>query len=60
LLEFNDDLVFKNINKQQQGGEFIAYNYEDARQIEALYEELLSEKNKVITFLEDELKKHKK
>lgn len=56
LLQFNEDLIFKNINKKQQGGEFVAYNNTDIRQIETLYKQLLDEKEKVISLLEEELR----
>jgi len=57
LLDFNEELIFKNINKQQQGGEFIAYNNTDIKQIETLYKQLLNEKDKIISLLEKKLNK---
>ena len=52
LLQFNEDLVFNNVVETQNGGEFIAYNNTDIKQIENLYKQLLAEKDKIISMLE--------
>ena len=52
LLQFNEDLVFNNVVETQNGGEFIAYNNTDIKQIENLYKQLLVEKDKIISMLE--------
>ena len=52
LLQFNEDLIFNNVVETQNGGEFIAYNNTDVKQIESLYKQLLAEKDKIITMLE--------
>lgn len=52
LLHFNEDLIFNNVVETQNGGEFIAYNNTDIKQIENLYKQLLAEKDKIISMLE--------
>ena len=52
LLQFNEDLIFNNVVETQNGGEFIAYNNTDIKQIENLYKQLLVEKDKIISMLE--------
>ena len=52
LLQFNEDFVFNNVVETQNGGEFIAYNNTDIKQIENLYKQLLVEKDKIISMLE--------
>lgn len=52
LLRLNELLVFNNIANHQQGGEYIAYNNTDVKQIEELYKKLLEEKDKRIKLLE--------
>lgn len=52
LLQFKDEIVFNNINENHGGGEFIAYNNTDVKQIENLYKQLLAEKDKIIALLE--------
>ena len=52
LLQFNEDLVFNNVVETQNGGEFIAYNNTDIKQIENLYKQLLVEKDKILSMLE--------
>ena len=52
LLQFNEDLIFNNVVETQNGGEFIAYNNTDIKQIENLYKQLLAEKDKIISMLE--------
>ena len=52
LLQFNEDLVFNNYNENHNGGKFIAYNNTDIKQIENLYKQLLTEKDKIISMLE--------
>ena len=43
LLRLNELLVFNNIAHHQQGGEYVAYNNTDVKQIEELYKKLLAE-----------------
>lgn len=56
LLEFNDKIVFNNYTANQQGGKLVTYNNADIKQVETLYEQLLSEKDKTISLLEEQLK----
>ncbi len=60
LLEFNEDIIFNSYTTNQQGGEFFAYNNTDIKQVESLYKQLLSEKDKIISLLEEKVKEGKK
>jgi transcriptional regulator with XRE-family HTH domain len=51
LLEFNEQYIFNSYTLNQQGGEYIAYNNTEVKQIETLYEKMLEEKERTIQIL---------
>lgn len=55
LLNFNESNIFNNIITKQHGGEFVAYNGTEINQIKALYEKLLTEKERTILLLQKAL-----
>lgn len=55
LLNFDENLIFNNYNNNQSGGEFVAYNNTDIKQIESLYQKLLESKDQTIRLLKKEL-----
>lgn len=55
LLEFDGGKIFSNNNYNQQGGEYIAVKYNEAEQIAAIYEKVVSAKNETIESLKHEI-----
>ena len=53
LIEFDDSLIFNNNSVNQQGGEFLAYNNTEIKQVQQLYERLLKEKDTIINLLKN-------
>lgn len=51
LIDFDNALIFNNNSINQRGGEYVAYNNTEIKQVQQLYERLLKEKNEVISLL---------
>ena len=54
LIDFDESLIFNNNSVNQQGGEFLAYNNTEIKQVQNLYERLLKEKDVVIKTLQQQ------
>jgi transcriptional regulator with XRE-family HTH domain len=57
LLSFNESLIFNNYSQNQKGGQFVAYNKTEIKQLEELYNRLLNEKDEVIALLKAKIEK---
>lgn len=56
LLNFNEAIIFNNIATSQTGGEYIAYNNTNIKEVKELYEKLLQEKERTIEILQSQVK----